>query len=188
MPKFEQLSLPGAYVITLEPIGDKRGYFLETYRADAYASHGLVTNWLQENQSLSSRKYTLRGMHLQMPPHAQTKLFRVLQGAALDVIVDLRVGSPTYGQSAAVELTEDNNRLIYIPRGFAHGFCTLTEDVIVSYKVDAYYAPQSEAGLLWNDPALNIDWPCDEPILSEKDGKLPRLAEFESPFEMPAQA
>jgi dTDP-4-dehydrorhamnose 3,5-epimerase len=184
MPKFEPLPLSGAYVITLEPIGDRRGYFVETYRADAFAKHGLATDWLQENQSLSSRKHTLRGLHLQMPPYSQAKLFRVLQGAVLDVIVDVRVGSSTYGQHAAVEISDSNNKLIYIPHGFAHGFCTLTEDVIVSYKVDAYYAPQSEAGLLWNDPALSIDWPCETPILSEKDGQLPTLAEFESPFVM----
>ncbi|MCA9882056.1 MAG: dTDP-4-dehydrorhamnose 3,5-epimerase [Anaerolineae bacterium] len=185
MPKFEPLKLPGAFLITLEPVGDNRGYFVETYRQDLFAEHGLATNWVQENQSLSSQKGTVRGLHFQRPPHTEAKLVRVLQGIALDVIVDLRVDSPTYGQYEAIELSESNHRLLYIPKGFGHGFCTLSENMVISYKVDAYYAPGAASGILWNDPDIAIDWPVTQPIMSERDKELGTLAEFESPFSMP---
>lgn len=185
MPKFEPLKLPGAFLITLEPVGDNRGYFVETYRQDLFAEHGLATNWVQENQSLSSQKDTVRGLHFQRPPHTEAKLVRVLQGIALDVIVDLRVDSPTYGQYEAIELSESNHRLLYIPKGFGHGFCTLSENMVISYKVDAYYAPGAASGILWNDPDIAIDWPVTQPIMSERDKELGTLAEFESPFSMP---
>ncbi|MCB9461914.1 MAG: dTDP-4-dehydrorhamnose 3,5-epimerase [Anaerolineaceae bacterium] len=185
MPKFEPLKLPGAFLITLEPVGDNRGYFVETYRQDLFAEHGLATNWVQENQSLSSQKGTVRGLHFQRPPHTEAKLVRVLQGIALDVIVDLRVDSPTYGQYEAIELSESNHRLLYIPKGFGHGFCTLSENMVISYKVDAYYAPGAASGILWNDPDVAIDWPVTHPIMSERDKGLGTLAEFESPFSMP---
>lgn len=178
--EIQPLPLAGAYEITLSPIEDARGYFVTTYRAELFQQHDMVTDWVQENQSLSRQKDTVRGLHFQYPPHNETKLVRVIAGVALDVMVDLRKESPTYGQWAAVELS--GNNMVYIPKGFAHGFCTLTTDVLVAYKVDAYYAPDAQGGLRWNDPTLAIEWPCDNPLLSEKDRNLPFLADFESPF------
>ena len=185
MHTFQPLKLPGAFLITLEPIGDNRGYFVETYRKDLYKEHGLVTDWVQENQSLSSQKGTVRGLHFQHPPHTETKLVRVLQGVALDVIVDLRLDSPTYRQYEAVELSPDNHRLLYIPKGFGHGFCTLTDDMVISYKVDAFYASSAASGLIWNDPDIGIDWPVTDPVMSERDKALGSFADFESSFKMP---
>jgi len=182
MPTFEPLGLKGAYRIILNSIGDKRGSFMETYRARDFAERGLVTDWVQENQSYSAPQGTLRGLHFQLPPHTETKLIHVLQGSILDVLVDLRRDSPTYGQWEAHELDANQPTMLYIPRGFAHGFCTLVPDVVVSYKVDAYYAPYAQGGILWNDPSLAITWPCTAPVLSDKDTRLPLITEFESPF------
>jgi dTDP-4-dehydrorhamnose 3,5-epimerase len=180
--KITPLQLPGTFEITLRRFDDPRGYFAETYREAVFADAGLVTGWVQENQSLSRQQGTLRGLHFQTPPHAQTKLVRVLSGRALDVWVDLRKDSPTFQQWDALELSAESLNMVYIPQGFAHGFLTLTADVIVSYKVDAYYAPDHDAGLRWNDPAIAIDWPVDSPQLSEKDAALPTLADFPSRF------
>lgn len=176
------LKLSGTYLIALRRFDDPRGYFAETYREAVFAEAGLVTGWVQENQSLSREQGTLRGLHFQTPPHAQTKLVRVLSGTALDVFVDLRTASPTFKQWDAVELSADALNLVYIPQGFAHAFLTLTPDVIVSYKVDDYYAPDHDAGLRWDDPAFGIAWPLDAPQLSAKDAVLPTLAESPSPF------
>ncbi len=181
-PDIQPLRLAGAFEITLRPIGDERGYFMTTYHAALFRQHGMVTDWAQENQSLSARKGILRGLHFQLPPHTETKLVRVLSGAILDVMVDLRKASPTFGQWEAIELSAENRRMVYIPKGFAHGFCTLTDDVIVAYKVDAYYTPEAQAGLRWDDPTLAIRWPVQEPLLSPKDRALPDFASFESPF------
>lgn len=182
MPTFEPLGLKGAYRIILNPIGDNRGNFMETYRARDFAERGLVTDWVQENQSYSAPQGTLRGLHFQLPPYTETKLIRVLQGSILDVLVDLRRDSPTYGQWEAHELSAGHPAMLYIPRGFAHGFCTLVPDVVVSYKVDAYYAPDAQGGILWSDPGLAIEWPCTTPVLSDKDARLPFVTDFESPF------
>jgi len=176
------LKLPGTYQITLRRFEDPRGYFAETYRESVFAEAGLVTGWVQENQSLSHQPGTLRGLHFQTPPHAQTKLVRVLSGTALDVWVDLRKDSPTFRQWDALELSAEAMNMVYVPKGFAHSFLTLTPDVIVSYKIDAYYAPDHDAGLRWDDPAIGIDWPVASPHLSKKDAALPTLAEFPSPF------
>lgn len=185
MIEIKPLRLDGTYEIALSPIQDERGYFLMTYRHSLFVERGLVTEWVQENQSLSRRKGTIRGLHFQMPPYAETKLVRVLSGAAWDVFVDLRRGSLTYGQWDCLELSADNQRMVYIPRGFAHGFCTLTEDVLVAYKVDAYYTPEAQAGLLWNDETLGIPWPVEgEPVLSPKDRTLPAFLTFQSPFDV----
>ena len=175
------LRLPGTYLIKPSPIGDKRGYFMEYYRRDLFEEHGLVTDWAQENQSLSAHKGVVRGLHFQFPPHAETKLVRTVQGKAWDVFVDLRRDSDTYGQWDAVELSEDNQYMVYIPKGFAHGFCTLMENTLLQYKVDAFYTP-TQGGLMWNDPTLNIAWPCTDPILSERDQNLPKFADFDTPF------
>jgi len=178
----QPLKLAGTYLITPAVRTDPRGYFMETYRRDVMKAHGLVTDWAQENQSLSTRKHVLRGLHFQFPPHAETKLVRVVIGRVMDVFVDLRKDSSTYGQWDKVELSDENHRMAYIPKGFAHAFCTMTDYVLVAYKVDAFYAPDAQGGLMWNDPTLNIDWPCTEPLLSEKDRQLPYFARFKSPY------
>ncbi len=176
------LKLEGTFEIELSPIGDHRGYFLMTYSRKIFQEHGLQTEWLQENQSLSRAKHTIRGLHFQHPPHAETKLLRVIQGAMLDVFVDLRKSSPTYGKWDSIELTRDNNKMVYIPRGFAHGFCTLTENTIAQYKVDNLYCQEAEGSLRWNDPDIAIEWPATDPVLSDKDQNAPFMKDFLSPF------
>ncbi|NDJ52106.1 MAG: dTDP-4-dehydrorhamnose 3,5-epimerase [Chloroflexi bacterium] len=180
--QIEPLKLAGTYSVTLAPISDERGYFVTTYLESAFHAQGIEAHWVQENQSLSRRKGVLRGLHFQAPPHAQAKLVRVLSGVVLDVWVDIRKDSPTYGQWDSIELDAQRHSMVYIAQGFAHAFLTLTEDTIVLYKVDSPYAPQSEGGLLWNDPILAIPWPLDEPQLSQRDQRWPTLAEFDSPF------
>lgn len=155
---------------------------METYKRDGFAERGLQTDWVQENQSLSVKKNTIRGLHFQMPPFAQAKFVRVVRGEILDVFVDLRKNSPTCGRWDSIKLSEDNCRAVYIPRGFAHGFCTLTENVVVQYKIDNFYSRESEGGLCWNDPEIAIDWQAENPILSTKDAKLPFYKDFVSPF------
>jgi dTDP-4-dehydrorhamnose 3,5-epimerase len=141
---------------------------------------------VQDNQAYSAQSGTIRGLHFQAPPHAQAKLVRVLRGAVYDAAVDLRRGSPTYGTWCGARLTADGGEQIFVPRGFAHGYCTLEPDTIVAYKVDGYYAPQSEAGLIWNDPAIRVDWSvsAQSVLVSEKDAKLPSLSSFDTPFTM----
>jgi dTDP-4-dehydrorhamnose 3,5-epimerase len=182
--QIEPTNLHGSYEITLEPQRDERGYFMRTYDITTFDEHGLQTNWVQENQSLSSRKGIIRGLHFQRPPHAETKLIRVVQGAIQDVFVDLRTDSSTYGQWHSVELSAHNHKMAYVPRGFAHGFCTLTEIALVCYKVDSPYAPDHEGGIRWDDPSLDITWAASDPILSDKDQHLPSLSNFDSPFEI----
>ncbi|WP_337998012.1 dTDP-4-dehydrorhamnose 3,5-epimerase [Oleispirillum naphthae] len=164
-------------VLVVEPgrFGDGRGFFSETYNRRQWAEAGIDADFVQDNQSLSAARGTVRGMHWQAPPHAQAKLIRVTRGAILDVVVDIRRGSPTFGRHLAVELSAENWRQLFIPAGFAHGFCTLTENVEAIYKVDAYYAPEAEGGFLWNDPALGIAWPvaAEAAALSAKDRALP---------------
>jgi dTDP-4-dehydrorhamnose 3,5-epimerase len=182
--QIEERKLKGTFEITLNRIGDSRGYFMRTYDKTLFEEKGLQTVWQQENQSYSTRLYTVRGLHFQYPPFAETKLVRAVQGAILDVFVDLRTGSATYGQWDSIELSEDNGKLIYIPRGFAHGFCTLTEHTLVQYKVDNSYAPSQEGGIRWNDPTIGVDWKIDETtaFLSDRDQKSPFFADFDSPF------
>lgn len=173
--------LPGLKVIQPNVFGDERGHFFESYNTDAFAKIGLKANFVQDNQSLSN-KGVLRGLHFQAPPMAQGKLVRVITGAVLDVAVDIRKGSPTYGQHYAIELTEENKRMFYVPEGFAHGFVVLKDHTIFSYKCTNLYAPSTEGGLMWNDPALGIDWKIDSPILSPKDTKNSLLHNLDSPF------
>lgn len=179
--QFEELNLQGAYVITPSFAKDNRGYFSVTYQKKAFEELGLVTDWVQDNQSYSHQD-VIRGFHFQLPPHTETKLVRVIHGAIIDVIVDLRKESPTFGQSTSVRLTDKNNKLLYIPRGFAHGFRALEPHTFVLYKVDNDYAPNANGGLIWNDPTIGFDWGVENPILSEKDQALPTFAEFKSPF------
>ena len=161
--------------ITPQIFGDSRGYFSETFRSDQLAEKGFTKEFIQDNQSLSSDPYTLRGLHFQTGPHAQDKLVRVLQGSILDVAVDIRSGSPTYGQHVAVTLTAENFKQLLVPAGFAHAFLTLEPDTLVAYKVTDYYSPECDSGIIWNDPDLAINWPLAEgcqPQLSEKDAQL----------------
>lgn len=182
--EIKPLKLVGSYEIVLEPHKDDRGYFMRTYDKEIFRQYGLDRDWLQENQSMSYCMGTVRGLHFQEPPFAETKLVRAIFGAVLDVIVDLRIDSPGYGKWEAVELSADKFNMLYVPKGFAHGFCTLTQDAIVGYKVDACYAPHAEGGLLWNDVTLNIPWPVDAPYISTKDQALPTFQTFVSPFRM----
>ncbi|MFS8084480.1 MAG: dTDP-4-dehydrorhamnose 3,5-epimerase [Acidobacteriota bacterium] len=176
------LGLEGSYEITLTTYLDDRGYFMRTYDRELAEQGGLQTHWVQENQSQSIRKHTIRGLHFQKPPHAETKLLRVVKGAIMDVFVDLRKDSATYGRWDSIELSAANLKMLYIPKGFAHGFCTLEPDSIVLYKVDSYYAPQFEGGLRWNDPTLGIPWPTEDPFLSDRDRQLELFDQFFSPF------
>jgi dTDP-4-dehydrorhamnose 3,5-epimerase len=177
-------SLPDVLLITPKRFGDLRGNFMETYSRPRLARAGFQGDFVQDNQSFSAARGTVRGLHFQSPPKAQTKLIRVTRGAILDVAVDIRRGSATFGQHVAVELSADNARQLLVPAGFAHGFQTLTPDCEVLYKVTDVYAPETEGGLLWNDPALTIDWPIGaaEAIVNARDAGWPTLAELESPF------
>lgn len=176
------LPLDGVFEITLAPRRDERGYFMRTFDEANFRKHGLVSSWVQENEACSTRVHTIRGLHFQRPPAAETKLVRVVEGRALDVFVDLRRRSPTYGQWGSVELSAERQNMVYLPKGFAHGYCTLTDRVVMLYKVDAVYAPELEGGLCWNDPTIGIKWPAGEPLISAKDQALPLLKDLESPF------
>jgi len=171
--------------ITPERIIDERGFFSETYNKNALAKIGFEKEFVQDNHSLSAGKGVVRGLHFQNPPHAQDKLVRVIHGRILDVAVDIRRGSPTYGQHVAVELSSENWMQILVPAGFAHGFCTLAPNTQIAYKATHFYAPEYDYGLRWDDPDLGIDWPVsvDEAILSEKDRHLPLFKHLDTPFE-----
>lgn len=171
--------------LVLEPVvhGDHRGFFMESYNDSLFKQHGITYNFIQDNQSLSAEAGVLRGLHYQLNPKAQTKLIRVLTGAIYDVIVDIRKTSPTFGQWVGVILSEHNHRQLLVPKGFAHGFCTLVPNTQVLYKVDEYYSPENDRGILWNDPALGIDWPTSNPILSDKDQQHPLLKDAEMNFD-----
>lgn len=181
--KVTSLKLEGAALI--EPIvhGDHRGFFMESYNEALMHEAGVKYDFIQDNQSLSAQPGVLRGLHYQLNPKAQTKLLRVVAGAIYDVIVDIRRNSPTFGQWEGFILSEYNHRQLLVPKGFAHGFCTLVPNTQVMYKVDEYYSPEHDRGILWNDPALGIDWPTSNPILSEKDQKHPLLQDAELNFE-----
>jgi dTDP-4-dehydrorhamnose 3,5-epimerase len=170
--------LKGVYEIRMSPFQDHRGIFMRAYDESIFSAYGIHRKWVQENQSLTMKKGTIRGLHFQSPPFTEAKLVRVVSGAVLDVFVDLRADSPTFGQWDSLELSEDNRSMVYIPRGFAHGFCTLCDHCIVLYKVDQVYTPAADSGIRWNDPLLAIDWPAHEPLLSDKDRNLPLLQSF----------
>ena len=172
-------------VIIVEPriFKDGRGYFFESFSQREFEEKVCKTTFVQDNESKSSYG-VVRGLHFQKPPFAQSKLVRVIKGAVLDVAVDIRKDSPTFGQYVSVELTGENHRQFFIPRGFAHGFSVLSEEVIFQYKCDNFYSPQSEGAIAWNDSDLNIDWriPVEEVVLSEKDSKHPKLKDWQSVF------
>ena len=183
----EVVKTPIDGVLIIEPrvFGDKRGYFFESFNAREFAEKtGLQVTFVQDNESMSHYG-VLRGLHFQCPPFAQSKLVRVVKGRVLDVAVDIRKGSPTYGKHVAVELSEENHRQFFMSKGFAHGFSVLSEEAIFQYKCDEFYAPQSEGAIAWNDPDLAIDWniPLNQVLLSEKDTDHPMLREFQSPFD-----
>ena len=176
---FTDLPLSGAVVVDLEPRQDARGFFARSFCAETFAARGLVSQFVQMNASYSHRKGTLRGLHFQRPPAAEVKMVRCVAGAVFDVIVDLRAGSPTFGRWTGVELSATNRRMIYIPRGFAHGFQTLSDGAELIYWHDTPYAPGHEGGVHFADPDLAIDWPLPPVDLSTRDASLPRLAEQE---------
>ena len=176
--KIKEKKLKGTFEIILEPRKDKRGFFMRVYDEKIFKEFGIHRDWVQENHSRTVQKGIIRGLHFQFPPYAETKLIRVIHGSIFDVFVDLRKNSLTFGQWDSVILSEDKFNYAYVPRGFAHGFCTLTEYCEVVYKVDNYYAPAHEGGIIWNDRDLNIDWPEKNQILSEKDSNNMCLKEF----------
>jgi dTDP-4-dehydrorhamnose 3,5-epimerase len=173
---FTRLAIPDVVLIEARAFGDERGYFMESYRRGAFSDAGITDAFIQDNRSFSQRG-VLRGLHYQRAPHAQAKLVSALQGEIFDVAVDLRAGSPTFGRWLGERLSAENRRMLYVPEGFAHGFQVLSAEALVHYKTTAEYAPQADAGLRWDDPALAISWPLARPILSEKDDALPTLEE-----------
>jgi dTDP-4-dehydrorhamnose 3,5-epimerase len=182
--QIDRLAIPDVLLITPKVHGDPRGAFAETYSRRELAEAGFSGDFVQDNHSRSPKRGTVRGLHFQVAPRAQDKLLRVIRGAILDVAVDLRPGSPNYGRHVAVELSADNWRQLLVPAGFAHGFQTLTDDCEVLYKVTDYYAPETEHGLLWNDPALGIEWPIgpDQAVINARDAAWPGLAGVGEPF------
>ena len=176
--------IPGVLVLEPRSFGDSRGYFFESFSRREFVQKVMETEFVQDNESRSSFG-VIRGLHFQKPPFAQSKLVRVVEGAVLDVAVDIRRGSPTFGRHVAVELSGENHRQVFIPRGFAHGFSVLSESVVFQYKCDNFYAPDSEGALAWNDPDLGIDWriPPEKAILSDKDRRHPRLKDADWLFD-----
>lgn len=175
---FERLSIPDVILVTPKRHGDARGFFSETYRADAFVDAGITGPFVQDNHAYSQQPGILRGLHFQKPPAAQAKLVRCTQGAIYDVAVDIRQNSPTFGRHIGAELSAENGAQLYVPEGFAHGYLTLTLDCHVQYKTSAYYAPDTEGGIAWDDPKLGINWPTVgiDVILSDKDKSLPTLS------------
>jgi dTDP-4-dehydrorhamnose 3,5-epimerase len=179
MTTITPLAIPEVLLITPKRHGDARGWFAETWSRKSLAAAGIEADFVQDNQAFNARRGTLRGLHFQRAPHPQAKLVRVLKGAIYDVAVDIRDGSPSFGRWVAAELTAERGEQLFVPRGFAHGYCTLSDDCELFYKVDGLYAPETEGGLIWNDPDLAIPWPLQgEPVLSDKDKLLPTLAQL----------
>jgi dTDP-4-dehydrorhamnose 3,5-epimerase len=179
--EFVNTGFEGLYLIKPKVFGDNRGYFFESYNADVFRKNGIEPRFVQDNQSMS-HKGALRGLHFQAPPFAQGKLVRVVRGSVWDVVLDIRKSSPTYGKHFTVEISEENNHILWIPEGFAHGFLTLEDNTIFCYKCTGLYNKESEGGVLWNDPDLGINWGITDPILSEKDKQNVVFKNLESPF------
>ena len=180
--EFIKTKFSDAWIIKPEVLQDTRGFFLESYSQKKFATHGIKDNFVQDNHSLSTQKGVSRGLHFQATPFAQSKLVRVIKGKVYDVIVDIRNDSPTFGQWEGFQLSESNFLMLYVPRGFAHGFITIEDNTEFQYKCDNFYDQASEGGIIWNDPTLKIDWPITDPILSEKDKLHPKFEDFNSPF------
>lgn len=177
-----ETSLSGVCIVEPKVFGDHRGYFMETYSEKAFREIGIENRFVQDNQSFTAKKGTLRGIHFQNAPMAQAKLVRVTRGAVLDVAVDLRKGSPNYKKWVAVELSAENKRMLFLPRGFGHGFVTLTDDVEFCYKVDNLYSAENDRGIRFNDPEIGVLWGIDAPVLSQKDSLSPLLADSDCNF------
>ncbi len=171
--RFDETPLKGSYVIDLDRKGDDRGFFARVFCPKEFGEHGLVKSFVQVNNSLSAHKGTLRGMHYQLAPKGEDKLVRCIQGSVYDVILDLRQDSPTFGQSYGAELSAENRRMMYVPKGFAHGFVTLTDHSEVIYLVSEFYFPELERGIRWNDPHFKIQWPIEPTVISDKDQNHP---------------
>ncbi len=174
----KELEIKGIFEVCLKPHKDNRGFFMRSFDKNIFEKYGLNYNWVQENHSRSGKKGTLRGLHFQLPPHSETKLIRCIRGKILDVFVDLRKNSKSFGEWGSVELSEENQKMILLPKGIAHGFCTMADETEILYKVDEFYTPHAEMGIKWNDKDLDIDWPTNSPILSEKDQNNIRLSSF----------
>ena len=179
--RFREMKIPGVVLVESDRHDDGRGFLQETYLRSSFREAGLTDPFVQDNFSRSTQG-ALRGLHFQVPPKAQGKLIRVSRGAVFDVGVDLRVGSPTFGDWVGFELNEGDGRMLYLPPGLAHGYCVLSPEADLSYKITAEYTPSLEGGVRWDDPDLAISWPVEEPILSKKDETLPLFADFLSPF------
>lgn len=183
--KARTFNIEGPILIEPRVFGDDRGYFYESYHAERFnKAAGRTLNFVQDNQSFSATKGTIRGLHYQSPPHAQAKLVRCLSGSIIDIIVDVRTGSPTFGQHIRVELTSENHHQLFVPEGFLHGFSTQTPNALVSYKVTDVYAPDCDGAVMWNSPALDLDWAVPEGagVLSKKDSQAPDFKDWVSPF------
>ncbi len=179
--EFIPLDIPDVILVRATRFLDDRGFFVETYRRDDFAAHGIAESFVQDNYSRSTRG-VLRGLHYQKDPHAQGKLIQVLDGEIYDVAVDLRLGSPTYRQWVGARLSDARSELLYVPPGFAHGFCVLSDVADFTYKCTAIYAPETYRGIAWDDPDLDIPWPVKNPILSQRDQNLPRLKDADNNF------
>lgn len=184
--KVIETKIPGVLIVETDVFGDHRGYFTETYSKPKYEKLGIDVDFVQDNMSFSAQEGTIRGLHWQNPPYAQSKLVSCTKGRVIDVAVDIRKGSPTYGKYVSVELTEDNHLQFFIPRGFAHGFAVLSETAVFQYKCDEFYHPEADGGISILDDTLGIDWkiPAENVNLSEKDTKHPLLKDFDTPFDI----
>lgn len=175
--EIQETDLRGVFVLTPKVFGDARGWFMESWSKRVFEDAGIHVDFVQDNQSFSAQKGTLRGLHYQLNPMCQAKLVRCTRGELFDVAVDIRRGSPQYGRWMGARLSAENKRQLFIPRGFAHGFITLTDDVEIQYKADNYYAPECDGGIRWDDPTIGVEWPIKPVILSEKDAAAPMLSE-----------
>ena len=178
---FKRLKIPEVILIEPTVLGDERGFFMESYKYTDFADFGIKERFVQDNHSKSVTKGVLRGLHFQKKPMGQAKLVRAIAGSIFDAAVDIRKNSPTYGKWVSALLSAENKKMLYIPLGFAHGFCTLEENTEVIYKCSDIYSAEHECGIIWNDKDININWPIENPILSEKDSKLPTLDKVDSP-------
>lgn len=185
--RVESLDIPAVRLIVPRRFPDGRGWFAETYSRRALAGFGIADDFVQDNHAYSGRRGTIRGLHFQLPPHAQAKIVRVARGSIYDVAVDLRRGSPTYGGFVGAVLSAENGAQLYIPAGFAHGLCTLEDDTEVLYKASDFYAPALEGSIRWDDPDIGIPWPLEggQPVIAARDAEAPTLAAFDSPFTHP---
>ena len=178
---FQKLTIPEVILIEARSFPDERGFFLESFKESAFIENGINTKFVQDNHS-HSIKGVLRGLHFQKDPKAQAKLVTAIRGKIFDVAVDIRKNSPTYGKWVGETLSEENHRLLYVPEGFAHGFCVLSDEADIVYKVNEEYSPENDRGILWNDPEINVQWPIDKPLISDKDLQQPLLKNTDNNF------